>query len=166
MLKFQRHLRYCYAINGEYRMNRSEFIEILRSQLSGQMQEGKAAAHVRYYEDYIQSQVRGGRTEEEVLAELGDPRLIAKTLIDTNVEDGTESYEEYQSYGSDYFQEEQNPQVKKRRLDLSTWYGKAIVIVCAAAIVIALIAIIGTVLPFFIAFALIMYLLSWFKKRH
>ena len=42
-------------------MNRKEFLEILRSQLAGQMQEGKAAAHIRYYEDYIQSQVRGGR---------------------------------------------------------------------------------------------------------
>lgn len=36
-------------------MNRKEFLEILRSQLAGQMQEGKAAAHIRYYEDYIQS---------------------------------------------------------------------------------------------------------------
>ena len=39
-------------------MNRTEFLDILRSQLSGQMQEGKVAAHIRYYEDYIQSQVR------------------------------------------------------------------------------------------------------------
>ena len=45
-------------------MNRKEFLEILRSQLAGQMQEGKAAAHIRYYEDYIQSQVRGGRSEQ------------------------------------------------------------------------------------------------------
>ena len=55
-------------------MNRKEFLEILRSQLAGQMQEGKAAAHIRYYEDYIQSQVRGGRSEQEVLQELGDPQ--------------------------------------------------------------------------------------------
>ena len=69
-------------------MGRREFLEILRGQLSGQMAQGKAAAHVRYYEDYIQSQVRSGRSETDVLAELGDPRLIARTLIDTD--DGTE----------------------------------------------------------------------------
>ena len=34
-------------------MNRTEFLDTLRSQLSGQMHEGKVAAHVRYYEDYI-----------------------------------------------------------------------------------------------------------------
>ena len=50
-------------------MNRTEFLDILRSQLSGQMQEGKVAAHIRYYEDYIQSQVRSGRPEKEVLDE-------------------------------------------------------------------------------------------------
>ena len=84
-------------------MSRREFLEILRSQLSGQMSQGKAAAHVRYYEDYIQSQVHNGRSEEEVLAELGDPRLIARTLIDTD--DGTEVYDESgyteESYGAD-----------------------------------------------------------------
>ena len=65
-------------------MSRREFLEVLRGQLSGQMTQGRAAAHVRYYEDYIQSQVRNGRSESDVLAELGDPRLIAKTLIDTD----------------------------------------------------------------------------------
>ena len=75
-------------------MNRKEFLEILRSQLAGQMQEGKAAAHIRYYEDYIQSQVRGGRSEQEVLQELGDPHLIAKTLIDTDDGSTQEDYGE------------------------------------------------------------------------
>lgn len=150
-------------------MDRTEFIQTLREQLSGQMQEGRAAAHIRYYEDYIQSQVRGGRAEAEVLSELGDPRLIAKTLIDTDPEGGTEIYEDYQesNYGgySD-IEDDARSKVKIRRLDLSTWYGKAVVILCAVVAVIALVAIIGTVLPFFIVFALIIYLLSWWKKRH
>ena len=76
-------------------MNRTEFLDTLRSQLSGQMHEGKVAAHVRYYEDYIQSQVRSGRDEQQVLDELGDPRLIARTLLDTDVDNGQLDYEEY-----------------------------------------------------------------------
>ena len=90
-------------------MNRKEFLEILRSQLAGQMQEGKAAAHIRYYEDYIQSQVRGGRSEQEVLQELGDPHLIAKTLIDTDDGNTQEDYGEYSSYGSSYGNETELP---------------------------------------------------------
>ncbi|URW87338.1 DUF1700 domain-containing protein [Blautia wexlerae] len=113
-------------------MNRKEFLEILRSQLAGQMQEGKAAAHIRYYEDYIQSQVRGGRSEQEVLQELGDPHLIAKTLIDTDDGSTQEDYGEYSSYGSSYGNETELPHQQEKRwkkvIDLSTWHGRAVVI--------------------------------------
>ena len=117
-------------------MNRKEFLEILRSQLAGQMQEGKAAAHIRYYEDYIQSQVRGGRSEQEVLQELGDPHLIAKTLIDTDDGSTQEDYGEYSSYGSSYGNETELPHQQEKRwkkvIDLSTWHGRAVVIAAAA----------------------------------
>lgn len=110
-------------------MNRQEFLENLRSQLVGQMQEGKAAAHLRYYEDYIQSQVRGGRSEQEVLEELGDPRLIAKTLIDTDDGSTQEDYGEYSSYGGSYdsgygngMEDQAQPEKRwKKFIDLSTW---------------------------------------------
>ena len=119
-------------------MNRKEFLEILRSQLAGQMQEGKAAAHIRYYEDYIQSQVRGGRSEQEVLQELGDPHLIAKTLIDTDDGSTQEDYGEYSSYGSSYGNETEFPHQQEKRwkkvIDLSTWHGRAVVIVAAGGL--------------------------------
>lgn len=153
-------------------MDRKEFLDILRGQLAGNMQEGKAAAHVRYYEDYIQSQVRGGRPEREVLEELGDPRLIAKTLIDTDDGSAQEDYGEYSSYayGSSYGSKMDPPPQPEKKwkkvLDLSTWHGKAIVIVAAAVAIILLVLLIGAVLPFFIILAIILYFLSWLKKRN
>ena len=133
-------------------MSRREFLEVLRGQLSGQMTQGRAAAHVRYYEDYIQSQVRNGRSESDVLAELGDPRLIAKTLIDTDdyADNGTES-----SAGK----------ARSFKLDLSTWYGKAIVIAIAALIVILLTTVLVAVAPFLIIFGIVLYLISWYRKK-
>ena len=147
-------------------MNRTEFLDILRSQLSGQMQEGKAAAHIRYYEDYIQSQVRSGRPEKEVLEQLGDPRLIAKTLIDTDGGDVEEGYGEYSFYGSGMEPPPQPEKRWKKFLDLSTWQGKAVVIAGATVIIILLILVIGAVLPFFIILAIILSVLSWLKKRY
>lgn len=152
-------------------MSRREFLEILRSQLSGQMSQGKAAAHVRYYEDYIQSQVHNGRSEEELLAELGDPRLIARTLIDTD--DGTEVYDESgyteESYGADDYADSSagstTGRTRSYKLDLSTWYGKAIVIAVAVVIVILLTTVLVAVAPFLITFGVILYLISWFRKR-
>ena len=153
-------------------MSRREFLEILRGQLAGQIDRGKAAAHVRYYEDYIQSQVRSGRNEEEILAELGDPRLIARTLIDTD--DGTQVYEEsgysQEEYGSDDYagKVDRSASVKHRsfKLDLSTWYGKAIVIAAAVAIVVLLATFLVAVAPFLIIFGAVLYFISWFRKRN
>ena len=147
-------------------MNRTEFLTILRNQLAGQMQEGKAEAHIRYYEDYIQSQVRKGRTEENVLGELGDPRLIAKTLIETEDSQPQAGYGQYSSYGSGVEESVQPEKRWKKILDLSTWQGKAVVIAGAAVIIILLILVIGAVLPFFIIFAIILSVLSWLKKRY
>ena len=36
---------------------------------------------VSYYRDYIEMEIRKGKTEQEVLEELGNPRLLAKTII-------------------------------------------------------------------------------------
>ena len=152
-------------------MSRREFLEILRGQLSGQMAQGRAAAHVRYYEDYIQSQVRSGRSESDVLAELGDPRLIAKTLIDTD--DSAEVYDESgyseESYGADDYADNGTDdgagKVRSFKLDLSTWYGKAIVIAVAAVIVILLTTVLVAVAPFLITFGVVLYLISWYRKK-
>ena len=144
-------------------MSRREFLEILRGQLSGQMAQGKAAAHVRYYEDYIQSQVRSGRSESDVLAELGDPRLIAKTLIDTD--DSAEVYDESGYSEESYGTEDGTGKVRSFKLDLSTWYGKAIVIAIAALIVIFLTTVLVAVAPFLIIFGIVLYLISWYRKK-
>lgn len=147
-------------------MSRREFLEVLRGQLSGQMTQGRAAAHVRYYEDYIQSQVRNGRSESDVLAELGDPRLIAKTLIDTD--DSAAVYSE-ESYGADDYAdngtESSAGKARSFKLDLSTWYGKAIVIAIAALIVILLTTVLVAVAPFLIIFGIVLYLISWYRKK-
>lgn len=148
-------------------MSRREFLEVLRGQLSGQMTQGRAAAHVRYYEDYIQSQVRNGRSESDVLAELGDPRLIAKTLIDTD--DSAAVYDESgyseESYGADDYADNGAGKARSFKLDLSTWYGKAIVIAIAALIVILLTTVLVAVAPFLIIFGIVLYLISWYRKK-
>lgn len=71
-------------------MRKEEFLEKLRARLSQTMSQQEVTAQIRYYENYIQEQIQNGRSEEEVLTELGDPLLIAKTLVDVQ-----ETQEEY-----------------------------------------------------------------------
>ena len=81
-----------------------------------------------------------------------------------------EDYGEYSSYGSSYGNETELPHQQEKRwkkvIDLSTWHGRAVVIAAAAVIIILLILIIGVAIPFFIILAIILYFLSWLKKRN
>lgn len=63
-------------------MTRQEFLDGLKAALGGHLGERAVEGHMRYYEEYINAQIRQGRTESEVLQELGNPRLIARSIID------------------------------------------------------------------------------------
>lgn len=63
-------------------MTKNEFLELLRTALLGEIPDTEIESNMKYYEEYIQSE--GYKTsEEEVINQLGDPRLIAKTIVDT-----------------------------------------------------------------------------------
>ena len=65
-------------------MDRTEFIERLQRSLSGGVNSSQVTENVRYYQEYIDTEIRKGRNEEEVLGSLGDPRLLAKSIIEAN----------------------------------------------------------------------------------
>lgn len=61
-------------------MNRQEFVAELRRAMSGSFSAAEIEDTAAYYEDYITMQIKKGKSEEEVLRELGSPRLIAKSM--------------------------------------------------------------------------------------
>lgn len=65
-------------------MNRIDFIEKLQRALAGGLNSRQVTENVRYYQEYIDMEIRKGRNESEVLAGLGDPRLLAKSIIEAN----------------------------------------------------------------------------------
>ena len=66
-------------------MEKEEFISKLHEALLENMNEGAAMKHVNYYSNYIEEQKQKGIPEREVIENLGNPRLIAKTISDSNV---------------------------------------------------------------------------------
>lgn len=94
-------------------MTRDEFLRELRIALQGRIPQGQVNEQLRYYENYIIEESRKGRTQDEVLEELGNPRLIAKTIIDT--------------FGDGMNYEGQTPEPKKREKKASrphSWYER------------------------------------------
>ncbi len=80
-------------------MSKIEFIEQLRRSLSSINDYTFVNDTIAYYENYIESQIRMGKTEEQVMQELGDPRLIAKSICTSHVtEEDTQNQSGYQSY--------------------------------------------------------------------
>ena len=65
-------------------MNKNEFLRILKESLEMSLEQDAINAQLDYYDKYISDEVKKGRTEKEVIEELGDPRLIAKTIKTVN----------------------------------------------------------------------------------
>ncbi len=79
-------------------MRKEEFLQTLRRALTGDVPPGVVEENIRYYDSYITEEVRKGRTEEEVTGEIGDPRLIARTIEDTTDGAGEGRYQTEGSY--------------------------------------------------------------------
>lgn len=54
----------------------------MREQLAYELPEPLVRSNLDYYSDYIDNEVGKGRGLSEVLSDLGDPRLIARSIID------------------------------------------------------------------------------------
>lgn len=129
-------------------MDKNEFIEKLQRTLAGGLNSSQVAENVRYYQEYIESEIRKGSTEEEVLSQLGDPRLLAKSIIEANKHAG-ESYGSNREYDEEVADE---PAMGggygrgfERRIMLPGWLMMVIITV----VVIVVIGIVTSLLSFF-----------------
>ena len=161
-------------------MRKDEFLQMLRRDLNGDVPSAVVEENVRYYDSYITEEVRKGRSKEEVIAEIGDPRLIAKNIEDTTEEtqDGqygeTGSYEDTSSRRT-YEREERSASGGTGNIhyfDLNKWYWKVLLIVGLLCIFSLVFTIIGGIFrifspllyPLFIVW-LVMTLLRTFNRR-
>lgn len=76
-------------------MGKREFLEILGERLAEELPRELVINQLQYYEAYIEGEIQKGRKVSEVMDELGDPILIAHTIINT------ETGESFQGYAED-----------------------------------------------------------------
>ena len=100
-------------------MSRDEFLNELRIALQGNISQGQVNEHLRYYENYIIEESRKGRSEAEVINALGNPRLIAKTIIETEGKQGTQKI---------VTENEKKNNHKFGKIKFQSWYGIVAVI--------------------------------------
>lgn len=77
-------------------MTKQEFLETLGKILKRELSETETQENLHYYDSYIAQECAKGKTEQQVLEELGDPRLIARTILQVD-----EQREEKRSFVGD-----------------------------------------------------------------
>ena len=69
-------------------MTRLEFMETLQRTLAGALGSRTVDGHMRYYQYYFDAQLSMGKSEADIVTELGNPRLLAKTIIEAAKREG------------------------------------------------------------------------------
>lgn len=139
-------------------MSRQEFIDRLRAALNGRIPAAQVEDTVNYYQDYINTEIRKGRTEEDVLQSLGDPRLIARTIVQTS---GTAENGYYQeSAGERYTDSMHN---MHRSFRIPGWLMAILVILLMLLIISVVFSVLSFLAPFLIVFFAVVFLVKLFR---
>lgn len=129
-------------------MERVTFINELRAALASRVNPQVVSENINYYEEYISSEMRKGRREEDVIAELGDPRLLARSIADAEKRAAASaSYEDSEEYVyEDAGTEEDNgPRIKVHHVPL--WLVIFIVVLVLVLILAAVFSLLSALLP-------------------
>ncbi len=148
-------------------MDRTEFIDKLQRALAGGVNSSRVAENVQYYREYIDVEIRKGRSEAEVLDSLGDPRLLAKSIIEANkragVSEGTNrTYDEETEEKSGG---EWGKTVKQNVMRAPGWLIALIMIVIFLLIIGVVFSVISFLAPIIIPVLVVILVVNYFKSR-
>lgn len=126
-------------------MSKEEFLAELRTALNGNINSALVQENMEYYDHYITEEVRKGKSEQEVLQMLGEPWILARTIIDAH--DGTNRETVYEAGGdtSSYTRQERKDQVESGIagfLRMDTWWKKLLGILLVVMVLLVVFSIV------------------------
>ena len=151
-------------------MTKKEFLDKLRLALNGKVPVDVISDTLNYYEEYINTEIRMGKSEEDVMRLLGDPRLIAKTTIETsgkreNSENrenrGSATYSSYSGASGEEGDNEYGHTV--RRFHSSGWIWLVLVLLIVLLVISVAFRIIAFFLPILFPILLVVLLVKLFR---
>jgi len=158
-------------------MDRGEFLSVLRESLEGFIPMEDVEKNIQFYRNYFEE---SEQTDREVIEELGDPRLIARTIID--------AYKASKGPMADYFTEQARSEYSREHSEQYSdsanqaeegyssrhfaWLEKAIgwIVVLFVVIVFFVLAVtvigvfVGYVLPVILLIILVKILVDYFRR--
>ncbi|MDD3173944.1 MAG: DUF1700 domain-containing protein [Herbinix sp.] len=143
-------------------MDKREFLETLRQSLNGEIMPEVIEENIRYYDQYITATTL--EEEQRKLNDLGDPRLIAKTILEANKASIGKS-----THTNNQEQENSRQSNQTKFLPSLRWYHKLITVFVIIFLLIILVFVGRIIIGFLFAFGLpvmiILLLVGLFRRR-
>ena len=154
-------------------MNKEEFLQGLRRALSSTGSESLIQENLSFYRSYIDGEMAKNRSEEEVLAELGDPRLIANSIREAagfgkDMVSGGQRQEEFQDSRQGYRQESREGQgsyERPRGVSNGLILGIVFVLLFFVAVVLIIGGIVTLLAPILVPVSLIAVVFWMLRRR-
>ena len=138
-------------------MSKEEFLRRLEEALSGEVPASVIRENLNYYNTYITQEMAKGRTMDEITAEIGDARIVARTIIDSCEAAGEATGPEVRMErgGENPYEErrERDPFSHIHYIDLNKWYWKLLLLVIVVFFMVTVITVIGGIFALLMRFA-------------
>lgn len=142
-------------------MNKTKFLESLKEALQGEISAVELNNQLLYYERYIDDELKKGRTEGDIFNELGAPRLIARTIIETK---GQKT-----SYENVYYEEKEergkNQDKSYHKFQINGILALVLGIFVVFLVIAVVFSLVSALAPVIIPIVLIILIISYFQKR-
>ena len=143
-------------------MSKQEFLEQLRKNISSINDYEVVNDTMNYYEEYIENEIRRGKEEQTVLDSLGDPRLIAKSIVATHEFDKEEQKE---TNNSGYRTSETVFNGEGKTYRLPTWLFKLLGILVIGVVLVIAFIILQSIFPILVV-GIILYMFYKFVRNN
>ena len=172
-------------------MTKQEFLDELRLILSGEVSPEAVMDSYSYYSTYIENEMRSGKSEKQVVEELGRPSLIARSIIaaqsgerevdEIYTEDGrtrrvkNNPFAQNGAFGSREDKGQKQERMKKEKkpfvFDFTAWYAKVLYVLIIILLILILVGLIRIGFWVLVRFGIpillilgIIYLIMYFMK--
>lgn len=141
-------------------MTKQEFLEQFQRALGSRVSGSIVNENVSYYEEYIATQVRAGKSEGDVIAALGDPRLLARSIADAHKRAETSGEEDVCEEAVD-----ENEHPMKRAYNIPGWLIIAGIILIVVLVLSVVFKVIAVLLPLIIPVAIVVFFLRLLQSK-
>lgn len=161
-------------------MTREEFLSQLQLILQGKVSHDKVQENINFYNDYIIEEIRKGKNEAEVLEMLGDPGLLAKTIIAADdakrhtqdiiydADDGT-AYSSKRAGESKDTSFAYSSNGRMHIMKINNWWQKILLVLAVVVVILLIVAVVTGLVrvfaPILLPVLIIMFVVRLFGRR-